>query len=85
MLVEIFARAVEGRQPSPTDEWALVSPRGKVYNPNGIAYNDFSGDGGVTIKNIRHSTITIGGDLVGRDSVQIETVNRDPHGPESEQ
>jgi hypothetical protein len=84
MLVEIFARAVEGRNPSPTDEWALVSPRGKVYNPHGIAYNDFSGDGGITIKNVRHSKITIG-DMVGRDRVQIETASVDPPtGPESE-
>ena len=80
MLIECYIRSVEGRNPSRTDDWAIVSPRGRVYSPRGIAYNGGAGDGSVTIKNVRHSTIKIGS-IVGRDSVRVETVDSEEENP----
>lgn len=66
VLMNAFATGVHGEGYTDLNSWAIVSPEGTIYSPEGIRYNSHTRSGGVTITDIHHSRITID-TLAGND------------------
>lgn len=83
VLLEAFIRGVKGNGGIDTDGCFVVMPGGEIYSSRGIKYNGGTGDGTVTLSDIKNSTIHIG-TITGRDSVSHSQGFQKPPGPPGE-
>lgn len=59
LLMSVFISSVSNDMTTDMNAVAIVDPKGKVYNVEGVAYNDHVDNRGVMITDIHHSVITI--------------------------